>query len=194
MTDDIPSTISFHPSSLFTKPAAASGTCRPPYQTDLARERCHSSESSNSICTEFTHFRPIRRAPVSPRTGTDKQLVIARPTPVRTSTVTICTLSTLRIGVAVETDQAREEARIKQEKMDCELAWRIHKQEKRFMLRNTSMRKQSPARNNRRNTMQMQNEKKAGKSRREPKRSKSDGKKRQGLIRRQQARRKCRLS
>ena len=90
---------------------------------------------------------------MSPRTGTDKQLVIARPTPVRTSTVTICTLSTLRIGVAVETDQAREEARIKQEKMDCELAWRIHKQEKRFMLRQTSTRKQSPTRN-RRNKMQ----------------------------------------
>merc|ERR1719186_2066488 len=89
--------------------AAAPGDHRPPHveNSDLARERCHSSESSNSICTEFTHFRPIRRAPVSPRTGTDKQLVIARPTPVRTSTVTICTLSTLRIGVAVETDQAR---------------------------------------------------------------------------------------
>eukprot|EP00092_Neocalanus_flemingeri_P094556 GFUD01120251.1.p1 GENE.GFUD01120251.1~~GFUD01120251.1.p1 ORF type:complete len:195 (+),score=78.15 GFUD01120251.1:144-728(+) len=192
-TITVPSTISFHPSSLFTKPAAAPADCRPAHQTvqysDLARERSHSSASSSSIDTEFTHFRPIRRAAVSPRTPADKQLVIARPAPVRTSTDTTCTLSTLRIGVAVETDQDREEARIKQEKMDCELAWRIHKQEKRFMLRQTSTRKQSPMLNR---GYHMHDEKRRGTCRRELKRSKSGGKKRQ--LRRQQTRRKSPLS
>eukprot|EP00092_Neocalanus_flemingeri_P040497 GFUD01044102.1.p1 GENE.GFUD01044102.1~~GFUD01044102.1.p1 ORF type:complete len:246 (+),score=81.88 GFUD01044102.1:93-740(+) len=170
----IPSTISFHPSSLFTKPAATPAHCRPAHQTDqtvqysdLARERSHSSGSTSSIDTEFTHFRPIRLAPVS-----DKQLVIARPAPVRTSTVTTCTLSTLRIGVEVETDQDREEARIKQEKMDCELAWRIHKQEKRFMLRQTSTRKQSPMLSR---CKEMSDEKRRGTCRRE-------GRKRQHTI------------
>eukprot|EP00092_Neocalanus_flemingeri_P022415 GFUD01024312.1.p1 GENE.GFUD01024312.1~~GFUD01024312.1.p1 ORF type:complete len:206 (+),score=82.22 GFUD01024312.1:221-838(+) len=197
----VPSTISFHPSSLFTKPAAAPADCRPAHQTvqysDLARERSHSRESTSSIDTEFTHFRPIRRAAVSPRTPADKQLVIARPAPVRTSTDTTCspstdcTLSTSRIGVAVETDQDREEARIKQEKMDCELAWRIHKQEKRFMLRQTSTRKQSPMLNR---GYHMHDEKRRGTCRRELKRSKSGGKKRQGQLRRQQTRRKSPLS
>eukprot|EP00092_Neocalanus_flemingeri_P094557 GFUD01120252.1.p1 GENE.GFUD01120252.1~~GFUD01120252.1.p1 ORF type:complete len:206 (+),score=74.13 GFUD01120252.1:221-838(+) len=197
----VPSTISFHPSSLFTKPAAAPADCRPAHQTvqysDLARERSHSRESTSSIDTEFTHFRPIRRAAVSPRTPADKQLVIARPAPVRTSTDTTCspssdcTLSTLRIGVAVETDQDREEARIKQEKMDCELAWRIHKQEKRFMLRQTSTREQSPIRNR---SNRKQDVNRGGIGRIELKRSKSEGKKVQIQLRRQHTRKKCQLS
>jgi hypothetical protein len=145
---DIPSTISFHPSSLFTKPAAPAappGPFRQPYQTVEYVERCHSSDSCNSIDTEFTHFRPIRRAPVSGKHG-----FIARPTPVRSSTVSTCTLSTLGIGLAQKTVAGIEEDRIKQEKMDYELAWRIHKQEKRFMLRQTSSQNrvwQSPTRN-----------------------------------------------
>eukprot|EP00092_Neocalanus_flemingeri_P027086 GFUD01029372.1.p1 GENE.GFUD01029372.1~~GFUD01029372.1.p1 ORF type:complete len:201 (-),score=73.34 GFUD01029372.1:47-649(-) len=196
-----PSTINFHPSSLFTKPAALPANCRPAHQTvqysDLARERSHSSASISSIDTEFTHFRPIRRAAVSPRTPADKQLVIARPAPVRTSTDTTCspssdcTLSTLRIGVAVETDQDREEARIKQEKMDCELAWRIHKEEKRFMLRQTSTREQSPIRNR---SNRKQDVNRGGIGRIELKRSKSEGKKVQIQLRRQHTRRKCQLS
>eukprot|EP00092_Neocalanus_flemingeri_P027085 GFUD01029371.1.p1 GENE.GFUD01029371.1~~GFUD01029371.1.p1 ORF type:complete len:206 (-),score=74.28 GFUD01029371.1:21-638(-) len=191
-----PSTINFHPSSLFTKPAALPANCRPAHQTvqysDLARERSHSSASISSIDTEFTHFRPIRRAAVSPRTPADKQLVIARPAPVRTSTVTTCTLSTLRIGVAVETDQDREEARIKQEKMDCELAWRIHKQEKRFMFRQTSTRNSvrlSPVRD-RCNQVQGRREVKYPvldeMCRSKAKISISGGKKRQEQLRRQQ--------
>ena len=37
--------------------------------------------------------------------------------------------------LGLDTEQDRDQARIEQEKMDSELAWRIHKQEKRFIFR-----------------------------------------------------------
>jgi len=176
-------TITFHPSSLFHSPKESFDTIREPNPTvdhyDPVRERSHSNCSSSSIDTEFTHFRPIRRAPV-----TGKRVVIARPKPVRVTTVSSCsTLSLLRI------EQIREEERSKQEKMDCELAWRIHKQEKRFMLRPT--RTQTPTRNR---SNQKQDEKRRPSGRNEVKGSKLEGKKRQGQSRRQQTARKCQLS
>jgi len=198
--------IHFHPESLFTKPVATSSCYEPPGRErppdgDHApgggggdgdhvlgggggnadhshRERCSSSNSSNSIETEFTHFKPIRRAPVC-----GPQLIIVKPTPIRTCTLTI------------KIHQTRDtEARIKQEKMDCELAWRIHKQEKRFMLRQSSTR--SPTR---KGTMKMQDENRRVKQeikhnvRKEEKRRTLQGKMRQEEYRKQQSRRKCRL-
>ena len=187
--EDIPSTISFHPSSLFHPPKLTSSQCSviPPEPTVEEVSRSRSRESISSIETEFTHFRPIRRHPVT----SGRQMVIARPEPVRSTTITTCspstdcTLSTL----SIETDQDREQARIKQEKMDCELAWRIHKQEKRSMLRQTStMLKESPTRNK---AKQVKDVRRGRICRGKLKQTKSDGKKRQVPLRRQQTRR-CR--
>merc|ERR1719470_532967 len=144
MVKDIPSTISFHPSSLFQPLQPSLRPFIPPESTVGQLSRSCSRESISSIETEFTHFRPIRRHPVT----SGRKMVIAKPEPVRSTNITTsspssdCTLSTL----SIETDQEREQARIKQEKMDCELAWRIHKQEKRSMLRQTSTLKESPTR------------------------------------------------
>ena len=186
--------ITFSPSSLFQPPQDPSQTPATVSATSpgaapcvaRSRSRSCSRESSSSIDTEFTHFRPIRRHPVTP----GKQILIARPSPVRTITTTTyspstdCTLSTLSLG----TDQDREQARIKQEKMDCELAWKIHKQEKRTMLRKTSIIKQSPSRN----------KAKKGKdesSRKEMKKTvKAEAVTWQAQVRRQQTRRKGRRS
>jgi len=135
--NSISKTITFHPSSLFRTPIASSDTLRPPTPTaehcEQAIDRSHSSCSSSSIDTEFTHFRPIRRAPV-----TGKQMVIARPMAVRTTINTTSVVSSCSSLPFLRMEQTMEEERIKQEKMDCELAWMIHKQEKRVMLRPTS--------------------------------------------------------
>ena len=183
--EDIPSTISFHPSSLFHPPKLTSSQCSviPPEPTVEQVSRSSSRESISSIETEFTHFRPIRRHPVT----SGRQMVIARPAAVRPTSITTCspssdcTLSTL----SIETDQDREQARIKQEKMDCELAWRIHKQEKRVMLRQTSTLKESPTRNN---AKQVKDARRGRICRGKLKQTKSDGKKRQVPLRRQQTR------
>jgi hypothetical protein len=190
MMEDIPSTISFHPSSLFRPLKPSLSPLIPSEPTVEQLSRSSSRESISSIEREFTHFRPIRRHPVT----SGRQMVTARPEPVRSTTITTyspstdCTLSTL----SIETDQDREQARIKQEKTDCELAWRIHKQEKRVMLRQTSTLKQSPTRNK---AKQVKDENIGGVGKRELKKtSKSDGKMWQGVVRRQQSRRKCRRS
>ena len=190
--EDIPSTISFHPSSLFHPPKLTSSQCSviPPEPTVEQVSRSSSRESISSIETEFTHFRPIRRHPVT----SGRQMVIARPEPVRSTTITTCSPSSdcTLSALSIETDQDREQARIKQEKMDCELAWRIHKQEKRVMLRQTSTLKQSPTRNK---AKQVKDESIGGVGKREIKKtSKSEGKTWQGVVRRQQSSRKCRRS
>ena len=66
-----------------------------------------------------------------------KQIKIARPNPVMATILspsTDCTLSNLTI----KTDKEKDRARMMQEKMDHELAWRIHNQEKKSMLRQTN--------------------------------------------------------
>ena len=121
-------------------------------------------------------------------------MVIARPSPVRTiitstcSPSTDCTFSTL----SIESDQDREHARTKQEKKDCELAWRIHKQEKRAMLRKTSTIKQSPTRNK---AKKGKDDNSGGVSKKEMKKNvKVEAVTWQAQVRRQQTRRKCRRS
>merc|ERR1711872_739544 len=128
----IPCSLTSHPASLFHPPPPSSPSSHQspsPIQsvTDHGLRSC----SSSSIDTEFTHFRPIRRHPVTP----SKQVTIARPTPVMATVIsTDCTLSSLTI----QTDKEKDKARVMQEKMDYELAWRIHNQEKRSMLRQTN--------------------------------------------------------
>eukprot|EP00090_Calanus_glacialis_P034901 TRINITY_DN5922_c0_g1_i2.p1 TRINITY_DN5922_c0_g1~~TRINITY_DN5922_c0_g1_i2.p1 ORF type:complete len:203 (+),score=64.95 TRINITY_DN5922_c0_g1_i2:212-820(+) len=190
MMQDIPSTISFHPSSLFQPLKPSLSPLIPSEPTIGQLSRSSSRESISSIETEFTHFRPIRRHPVT----SGRQMVIARPEPVRSTTITTCSPSSdcTLSALSIETDQDREQARIKQEKMDCELAWRIHKQEKKVMLRQTSTLKQSPTRNK---AKQVKDENIGGVGKRELKKtSKSEGKTWQGVVKRQQSRRKCRRS
>jgi len=130
--NNVTPTITFHPSSLFQAPNSSLDIIRPPNPAseycDPNRERSHSSCSISSIDIEFTHFRPIKRAPM-----TGKQVVISMPRPVRATIVSSCSTPLL-----ISIDETDDEERIKQEKMDCELAWRIHKQEKRIMLRPAS--------------------------------------------------------
>ena len=122
--NEIPCSISFHPSSLFRPPLPSS---LPPQPAAEEIPRSCSRDSISSIETEFTHFKPVRRHPLT----SGKQVVIVKPVPVRATISTDCTLSVL----GIDTDQDRDQARIKQEKMDCELAWEIHRQEKRFIFR-----------------------------------------------------------
>jgi hypothetical protein len=145
----IPCSISFHPSSLFRPPLPSA---LPPQAAAEEIPRSCSRDSISSIETEFTHFKPVRRHPIT--SGSGRQMVRVKPVPVRATISTDCTLSMLGIDtdklkdqariattrstesmLGIETDQDRDQARIKQEKMDCELAWRIHRQEKRFIFR-----------------------------------------------------------
>ena len=137
-----PCSISFHPSSLFRPPLPSSLPQQP--ATEQIPRSC-SRDSISSIETEFTHFKPVRRHPLTP----GKQMVIVKPEPVRATISTDCTLSVLGIDtdqdrdqarmtttrntdsmLGLDTEQDRDQARIEQEKMDSELAWRIHRQEK----------------------------------------------------------------
>ena len=123
--NEIPCSINFHPSSLFRPPLPSS---LPPQPAAEKIPRSCSRDSISSIETEFTHFKPVRRHPLTP----GKQMVIVKPEPVRAAiNITDCTL----FMMGIDTDQDRDHARIKQEKMDCELAWEIHRQEKRFIFR-----------------------------------------------------------
>ena len=110
-----------------------------------------------------------------------KQVRIARPTPVIATILspsTDCTLSNLTI----KTDKEKDKARMMQEKKDFELAWRIHNQEKKSMLRQT---------NTSRSKARQEKEERSG--RREMKMTGKTGANTwQAQVRRQQTRRKCR--
>ena len=176
----IPCRLVFHPASLFHPPLHSSLTIpssSSPPLPQLGAEQGERSSSSSSIEKEFTHFRPIRRHPVTP----SKQVRIARPTPVIATILspsTDCTLSNLTI----KTDKEKDKARMMQEKKDFELAWRIHNQEKKSMLRQT---------NTSRSKARQEKEERSG--RREMKMTGKTGANTwQAQVRRQQTRRKCR--
>ena len=107
-------------------------------------------------------------------------------------------MTPIRAGL-IDTDQDRDQARIKQEKMDCKLAWRIHWQKKRFIFRQSLTEHMEGNLNN-----QTQYKKKKGEVREvkvhvednicqmEVGRSKPDCTKRQ--LRRQRSIRKCQFS
>ena len=181
----IPGRLVFHPASLFHPPhhsSPSSPSCPPTPQ--LVEEQGERSCRSSSIEKEFTHFRPIRRHPVTP----SKQVKIARPTPVLATILapsTDCTLSNLTI----KTDKEKDRARMIQEKMDHELAWRIHNQEKKSMLRQTNTSKVMVGRSKARQ------EKEESSGRREMKMTSKTGTGAntwQAQVRRQQTWRKCR--
>ena len=177
----IPCRLVFHPASLFHPPLHSSLTIpsslSSPPPPQLGAEQGERSSSSSSIEKEFTHFKPIRRHPVTP----SKQVRIARPTPVIATILspsTDCTLSNLTI----KTDKEKDKARMMQEKKDFELAWRIHNQEKKSMLRQT---------NTSRSKARQEKEERSG--RREMKMTGKTGANTwQAQVRRQQTRRKCR--
>ena len=176
----IPCGLVFHPASLFHPPLHSSLTIpslSSPPPPQMGAEQGERSSSSSSIEKEFTHFKPIRRHPVTP----SKQVRIARPTPVIATILspsTDCTLSNLTI----KTDKEKDKARMMQEKKDFELAWRIHNQEKKSMLRQT---------NTSRSKARQEKEERSG--RREMKMTGKTGANTwQAQVRRQQTRRKCR--
>ena len=184
--EDVPCRLGFHSASLFhpphhSSPSTSSSPSSPP-TPQLTEEQEERSCSSSSIEKEFTHFRPIRRHPVTP----SKQVRIARPTPVMATILspsTDCTLSSLTI----KTDKEKDKARMMQEKMDHELAWRIHNQEKKSMLRQTNTSKVMVGRSKARQ------EKEESSGRREMKMtSKTGANTWQAQVRRQQTWRKCR--
>ena len=115
-----------------------------------------------------------------------KQVKIARPTPVLATILapsTDCTLSNLTI----KTDKEKDKARMMQEKMDHELAWRIHNQEKKSMLRQTNTSKVMVGRSKSRK------EREESSGRREMKMTGKTGANTwQAQVRRQQTWRKCR--